>query len=104
MEPLYKIGELVVRQAPSTNYPEDNGEYLVLEVITVEDYRIMYSPTNFGKLTSNFYYKLDGLATKLKVSGMISCHSAEQFLRKKHLPSSESFDKLMSSLKQPQRV
>ena len=103
-KPLFAIGELVVRQAPSTNYPEDNGEYVVLDIITVEEYRVIYSTVKFGELSSSFYYKLDGLATKLSLTGVVSCHSAEAFLKKKHKPSDQSFDQIMSSLKQPQKA
>ena len=102
--PKFKVGELVVRQAPSTNYPEDNGEYVVLDVITVEEYRMIYSTAKFGELSSSFYYKLEGLATKLSFTGVVSCHSAEAFLKKKHKPSDQSFDQIMSSLKQPQKA
>lgn len=39
MEPLYKIGEVVIRQAPTGNFPEGNGEYIIEAIIDQEGYR-----------------------------------------------------------------
>ena len=103
MEPLYRVGELVVRNAPNGNFPEGNGEYIVESVITEDEFRRVYSKVNWTNLRVGYYYKLAGFGV-LSKTGAILRHSHEVFLKKKHLPSSESFDKMTSSLKQPQRA
>lgn len=47
MEPLYKIGELVVRQAPIGYFPEGNGEYVIEAIINQDDFRRIYSGMPF---------------------------------------------------------
>lgn len=99
-KPLFSIGETVIRQAPSTNYLEGNGEYVVCGITDAQDAKNLYS-ANWG--ASGFYYELDGFSVMLD-NGLVSNHSHESFLKKKHKPSDQSFDQIMSSLKQPQKA
>lgn len=95
MEPKFKVGEEVILQ--SRRFPELSGECKVLEV--------KYNP-------DGFYYDIDGIRTGCYFCYKLTIESpdpqapwwSEVVIKKKYFPSSESFDKLMSSLKQPQRV
>lgn len=104
MTPLFKVGELVIRQAPETNYPEHNGEYIITEIITVEKYRKIYPNIIFNRLRSQLYYKLEGFAITFPDSGVVIYHTAEAFLKKKHKPADESFSQLMKSLKSKDKI
>lgn len=97
-KPLFSIGETVIRQA--INYPEGNGEYVVCGIIGAKEAQSLYL-ANWG--TDGFYYELGGFSVTLD-NGCVSNHSYEPFLKKKHKPSDQSFDQIMSSLKQPQKA
>ena len=102
-KPLFAIGETVIRQAPIGHFPEGNGEYVVEEIITQGDFRMVYSNALWTNLGVGYYYKLSGFKV-VSVTGMNLHHSNEGFLKKKHKPSDQSFDQIMSSLKQPQKA
>lgn len=96
-KPLFEVGEEVIAQFK--NYPHYNGEYIVVEVLTLDEYKKEFpSFRAFGP----FYYRLEGL----KIIGNMApdrttdCAS-ESSLRKKHKPSEMSFDGLMDFLKSP---
>lgn len=100
--PLFEIGETVIRQAPNSNYPEANGEYVVVSIISAMDYSLKYQ----AKSINAPYYELKGLSINMEdfkgnKTGLISKHSCEIFLRKKHQPSEMNFNELMSSLNSP---
>lgn len=100
-KPLFEVGEQVIRQAGERNYPEANGEYIVIDVITVKQYEKMI-PGVEG--LGNYYYKLEGLHIAIedlhgKKTGIFTNYTSEKFLRKKHKPSELSFDSLMTTLK-----
>lgn len=96
--PKFKVGEIVIRQAPRTNYPEANGEYIVTQVITKEDYQKIYP--DFAA-TGRFYYRLNDFEVRGSKTGTPNYHSSETFLFKKHKPSELGFNELMSSLNSP---
>lgn len=99
MKQLYEVGEVVV--AVFVNYPECNGEYVVLEVMTPEQTKAEFPM--FSIRENSLYYRLDGL--KINPVEGVSCNAAaERALRKKHEPSQQSFKDLMTTLKSPQKV
>lgn len=99
MEPKFKLGEEVILQHKT--HPHLNGEYVVLSMIDKdtfnESHKGWYCNGNYG-------YNIGVVLNHSSGNGSTSKYVGENNLRKKHLPSSESFDKLMSWLKQPQRV
>jgi len=102
-QPKFSVGEKVLRQAPEPYYTKFNGEYVVVSVMTKQEYENLVP----GVLAiGDFYYTLDGLRIEVEnlfgeKSGVVSSHTAERFLRKKHDGSEFTFDQLMSTLKQP---
>lgn len=100
MKQLYEVGEQVV--AVFVNYPECNGEYVVLEVMTPEQTKAEFPM--FSIRENSLYYRLDGLEIEGPMTGTICNAAAERALRKKHEPSQQSFKDLMTTLKSPQKV
>lgn len=92
---LYKVGEEVILQ--SVSFPELSGECIVLEV----------KPNPTGQ-----YYDVDGISTGSYFSYKLTIERpdpqvpwwTEVVIKKKHKPSDQSFDRLMSSLKEPQKA
>jgi hypothetical protein len=94
-KPKFSVGEVVIRHAPSTNYPEHNGEYTILGIVHV------------GQLFKGFpsviwYYELENLSIHLHC-GFLNV-SNEKFLRKKHQKGEMSYTELMASCKIPSKA
>jgi len=95
-QPYFQVGEEVT--AIFKNYPESNGDYVILEVLSNQQARQEILGTG-SKLLCEFYYRLDGL--ELIWQGQVAGDFAgEPALRKKYPPSSQSFNELISSIKQ----
>lgn len=100
--PIYQIGEEVILQSP--RYPQYNGEYTITEIISGME---MFK--KYGVLTnlnfSDIFYQLGGLSVELirsisNASTGLKCdHVHQNSLRKKHKPSEDSFDTMISKLK-----
>lgn len=93
-EPLFEIQEEVIVCNPFN--PELNGERVVLGSITLEVFTKLY-PT-FAPNGSNYFYDL-GVTFFGNRSGAICHYVGEKRLRKKHKPSDDSFEDMMSKLK-----
>lgn len=97
--PYFSVDEEVIVQ--SNNYPEVNGDNVVLEVITAKEFKsLTLEQGNNVDAVGNYYYRLDiEFNTTYAVSGMESgrtaSHMAESALRKKHKPSEKSFAEIM---------
>lgn len=96
-KPLFEVGEEVIAQFKY--YPQNNGEYVIIEILTPEQFS-----KEFPEFLNNsrIYYRLEGL----KIVGDKSLKyttdcASESALRKKHKPSEMSFDGLMDFLKSP---
>ena len=106
-KPLFEVGEVVIRQAPKGNYPEWNGEYVVEDIITAEEL-LKLIPNLL--VEAYWYYKLEGLVIPVRgaksgrLTGDISHHSCEKFLRKKHQPGEHDFLSLITHLKSIQPI
>ena len=94
---LYKVGEEVILK--SLDHPEFNGDYIVQAVHqsgdTIPNVRgclAVLCPSGFS-----YYLGFNHYADEYTHWGQLS-------LRKKHKPSDQSFDQIMSSFKQPQKV
>lgn len=99
MNPKYSVGEVVIRQAPQTNYPEANGEYKVEEVITQKQFTSLHP---LVQADGDYYYKLSGFRVLKSPSHTgYSYHSSEKFLRKKHEPSQMSFQSIIQNINSP---
>ena len=96
--PRFKVGEVVTLQ--SKYYSHTNGEYAILGVIDQITYEKLY-PSFIGG--QGYYYDL-GIKWTGNKCGRMCKHCSEQSLKKKHKPSDQSFDQIMSSLKQPQKA
>lgn len=98
MNPMFSVGEVVIRQA--TNYPEGNGEWMVNEIITKQEYEEKY-PSPFGwKHLDEIYYGLEGFTVEVGKEPMkiICSHTAQGNLRKRHTGSDFSFTELVNHL------
>lgn len=101
--PKFKVGEQVVLQ--SKTYPKFNGDYIVERILVAGASGICrisgerYHVTN--KKTPYTYLLNTPLHNPTKPFEIVW---AETALSKKHKPSDQSFDQIMSSLKQPQKV
>lgn len=93
MIPKFSVGEIVV--ADFKNYPQNNGEYTVLEVMSPEQVKIEFKDF---KIYQTIYYRLGGLEIIGPIRGSIYNAAAEKALRKKQEPSGFSFDELMDNL------
>ena len=96
MNPKFKQGEIVI--ANFKNYPQNNGEYTILEIMTPEQAQAEF---NDFKIQSSVYYRLEGLEIVGPTSGTICSCAAEPALRKKHDKGNMSYKELMNSLKSP---
>lgn len=101
MIPKFSVNEIVIVQSP--HYPETNGEYEVVQVLTYLEFRA-HCQNQFKADPEGFIYKLkDYCATgKVNPENKTDCVS-EPSLRKKHLPGEFSFSSLMDNLKLPQK-
>lgn len=93
MEPKFKVGEEVILQ--SDNYPEVNGECVVLSVEP-------FSGTTRGRNGTTVKGEAFSYRTTIEAPSGLPWNQIA--LRKKHKPSDQSFDQIISSLKQPQKV
>ena len=101
-KPIFSVGEQVIRHAPV--FTQHNGEYVVLGIISSEEYEALHPMVVFtNTIPGEYFYELEGFGVKLR-DGSISKHTAESFLRKKHQGSEFSFTELMDVLKLPQQV
>lgn len=98
MNPKFSVNEIVIVQSP--HYPESNGEYEVLEIFTPKEFQI-YCKGKFQSETT-FVYRLRGYQVigKKNPQNKTDCAS-ETSLRKKHQPTSLSFNQLMNVLNSP---
>lgn len=92
MRQLYEVGEQVIRQA--TTYTSYNGEYQIIGVISAEEMKQLHP---FMKIIDGWYYELEGFNV-LTLQDTIANHTFEGYLRKKHNPSSMSYQELMTNL------
>lgn len=99
MKQLFEVGEVVI--ADFKYYPQNNGEYTILEVLTQEQVKAEFPKFN---ILSDVYYRLEGLAIIGPKNGDICDAAGQPALRKKHQPSSQSFKDMMTTLKSPQKV
>lgn len=97
MNAKFSEGEVVI--AEFKNYPENNGEYTIIEVLTAEQFSTEFK--DFLSIKS-MYYRLQGLRIVGPSRGAICDAAGERSLRKKHTPSEFSFNSLMDNLKLPQ--
>ena len=101
MKQLFSLGEIVIRQA--TNYPEGNGVYTITSIITKQEYEELY-PSPFGWVgLDEIYYGLEGYSCELENMGgtkmkIISHHTAQGNLRKRHEKGEFSFTELVQYL------
>ena len=96
--PKFNIGESVIRQA--TNYPEGNGEYVINEIITKQEYEELY-PSPFGwRDLDEIYYGLEGFSVEVgkHAPPLICHHTAQGNLRKRHERGGFSFTELVQYL------
>ncbi len=93
MRQLFEIGEQVI--ADFKNYPENNGEYTILEVLTPEQMKEEFREYS---ILQSIYYRLDGLTIVGPRNGTICNAAGQSALRKKHKPSELSFTELMTNL------
>lgn len=101
MKQLFQIGEEVILESPT--YPKYNGDYFIVGVINgiemLERYGVIA-----GVVATDIFYELDGLAIELhkivskELTGVICGHANQNSLRKKHKPSGESFQTMMTKL------
>lgn len=94
--PKFSVGETIIREAPRTNYPELNGEYVILDIATKTSIERITS-CNLVFWDEGFYYELEGFQTGVEL--FAGKWSIERFLRKKHTPASGSFTSMMDKLK-----
>lgn len=97
MNAKFSEGEVVI--AEFKNYPENNGGYTIIEVLTAEQFSTEFK--DFLSIQS-MYYRLQGLKIVGPNRGAICDAAGERALRKKHTPSEFSFNNLMDNLKLPQ--
>lgn len=99
MNPKFSVNEIVIVQSP--HYPEYNGEYEVLEVFTPMQFQL-YCKGQFQSESKTFVYRLKDyqVVGKKNPQNKIDCAS-EPSLRKKHQPTSLSFNQLMNVLNSP---
>ena len=101
MNQLFSLGESVIRQAQ--NYPEGNGEWMVNEIITKQEYEDLY-PSPFGwKDLDEICYGLEGFAVETTSVGggktkIICHHTAQGNLRKRHEKGDFNFAELVQYL------
>lgn len=97
MNPKFSVGEIVIVQSPG--YPETNGEYSVLKILTYQEYQ-HYCSGQFKAPGELFIYKLEGYMATGKIDSecKTDCVS-EPSLRKKQQKGDMSFKELMSDLK-----
>jgi len=108
--PKFSVGEIVILQ--NQDFPELNGEYTIKHVI-------FWGDTVYDRIAQKAVYRRPHNAAEgdppayifeevlpHPVGGRVEIAWKEKALRKKHLPSTESYETLMSSLKlgQPVRV
>lgn len=102
MNNKFSLGESVIRQAQ--NYPEGNGEFVINEIITKQEYEERYpevlSWKHFGE---EIYYGLEGFSVDLvnRRTGAFVCavrHTAQGNLRKRHEKGGFSFTELVTHL------
>lgn len=77
MMPKFKIGQVVVRNAPDTNYSYMNGLYTIEECISRAEYKRFYP--YIEKPSSDFYYRLKGFSVITSAGNQIY-HANESFL------------------------
>lgn len=95
MKPRFNVGEEVILQ--SKDYPEMNGEYTVLKVISGGGMVVC-------SITGQSYRQTDGLSYVLNDGNLHKRDNCEinwneSALRKKHKPSGKSFSEMMSDIK-----
>ena len=93
-QPLFKIGETVIRQAPDRAYPQYNGEYVILGILTYEEYSDFYLIVHDNP--GRYYYELEGFNCVDEEDGQTRNHSSERFLFKKHPPATDEKGNIMS--------
>lgn len=99
-EPYFKVGEEVIRKGK--HYPETDGEYVVTEVITAEEYKHLYPRV---VCSGGYFYEMKGFSVEITYvydgskTGEISYHTHEANFRKKYPPSSEGFHDMMQKIK-----
>ena len=76
-------------------YPQNNGEYTVLEVMTPEKVKAEYPKFN---ILGSIYYRLEGLAIVGAISGEICNAAGQPALRKKHIPGEFRYNELIKNL------
>ena len=95
--PYFKIGEEVILQ--SKDLPHLNGEYVVEEVLLDGD--VVYSSPNNTVTNRGITYTLfKDIRVKVLSDGECRRGWAQSALRKKHPPSDDSFEEMMSKLKE----
>lgn len=93
-QPYFQVGEEVT--ANFRNYSGSDGDYIILEILSKEQAR---QEIPRGEINCDFYYRLDGL--QLVWQGwVVGDFAGEPALRKKYPPASQSFNELISSIKQ----
>ena len=100
MQPKFKVGEVVIRQAPHDAHPEANGERTVLDIVTKEEAE-RKAGIKFVR-NSHWFYKLD--VCVCDNTGREFNYFSEAYLFKKHQPGEMSFHSLMEWMKQPAKA
>lgn len=96
----FHVGEKVIVNC--RNYPQANGEAVVLGIITGEEWDKLYNTGS--KMDSPYCYDV-GVTVELvngfgSKTGIVCSHFGERALLKRPKPSTESFSDLMKSLKE----
>jgi hypothetical protein len=95
--PYFKIGEEVILQ--SKNLPNLNGEYVVEEVFLDGD--VVYSSPKHRITSGGIAYTLfKDIRMEVLSDGEYRRGWAQSALRKKHPPSDDNFEEMMSKLKE----
>ena len=98
MNPYFEVGEEVI--LCSTMHPEFNGEYLVIEALSGNEFASYIRNLGYRVAfdTGPFYYNLGFLIDTEEEGGFEWYHWEQTALRKKHKPSTDSFTEMMSNI------
>ena len=94
--PRFEVGEDVILQHPT--HPHLNGEYVVVSLMDGESFNRSH---HVWFCNGNYAYDLGIVLSHSRIVGETCNYVGENQIRKKHTPSSDSYDQMMSKLKQP---
>jgi len=100
MKPYFEVGEEVI--LCSEECPQFNGDAVVIMIV---EHAVFIDPHNglvvrILGYSGDIFYILDGYVDDAEQDGR-SNYWDQSSLRKKHQPGKQSFNKLMSGIKQP---